>query len=262
MTFSEDIKAAQRHLLQAEQKLQRQLATERGRRRGALNQSLHEVRRALKPDYRYTSQAGQDAVVDRVLRGQRNGIFVDIGGYDGMTGSNTHFLETYRGWSGLLIEPVPSQLAKAQHVRNCPCWGYAVAAGEGAAEFIEISAGYTQMSGLAATYDSDLLETVQSNPNHTETRHQVQTRTIASLLSEADINQIDFLSLDIEGGELAVLGAFDFDRIRPRIWSIENNSQTSGIPEIMRQNGYDLIEFCGKDDVYHDRAAVNPVSDF
>jgi FkbM family methyltransferase len=225
------------------------LARERTRRRGALVRRLHELERMLDPSYAYSSQAGQDAVVDRLLEG-RPGTFVDLGGHDGVTGSNTLFLETRRGWTGVLVEPVPALLARARAARRCPCLPFAVAASDGEAEFIEVAAGYTQMSGLSATYDPALLARLRAHPRHQERRWRVETRTLARLLLEADLPDPDFVSLDIEGGEEAALAAFPFERHRVRLWAIENNSGSPAIARIMRAAGHDLVEFCGPDELW------------
>ncbi|MEM7189422.1 MAG: methyltransferase, partial [Pseudomonadota bacterium] len=55
------------------------------------------------------------------FRGKRNGTFVEIGGYDGITGSNCLFFELMRGWSGLLIEPSPMFHAQAAAFRRATC---------------------------------------------------------------------------------------------------------------------------------------------
>ena len=258
MTPTDRIKAARAELLAAQEDLAKALKSERSRRRGALNRALFEVRKMLSPDDRYSSQAGQDMVVDRIFRHKRGGTFLDIGGYDGVTGSNSFFLEVFRGWTGLLVEPVPGHVETARAIRKCPCLCVAVAAEEGAAEFIEVRSGFTQMSGLAATYDPQLLETVRADPRHAEAVIQVPTRALASIFEEAGTPTPDFVSLDIEGGEVAVLESLDFDRYRPRLWAIENNTASSDLPKLMRARGYDLIEFCGQDDIYHDSRAVNP----
>ncbi|ESO03313.1 hypothetical protein HELRODRAFT_173599 [Helobdella robusta] len=44
--------------------------------------------------------------IDNILK-KRNGFFVEAGGFDGETASNTLFLEVERNWTGLLIEPDP-----------------------------------------------------------------------------------------------------------------------------------------------------------
>ncbi|SLN32222.1 FkbM family methyltransferase [Pseudooctadecabacter jejudonensis] len=244
-----------RKILQAEaRRLGGKLEKETSRKRGPLVRRMHEVRSMLAPGYAYTSQAGQDFVVDRVMKGKREGTFVDVGAYDGVTGSNTFFLETHRGWTGALVEPVPSQRAKADVMRRAPSLGVAVAAEEGEADFIEITEGYTQMSGLAATYDKNLLTTVRKDKRHKETTHKVQTKTLSGILHEAGIVNPDFLSLDIEGGELACLKTFPFADHDIAIWAIENNTGTPEIKKIMDDNGYDLIEFCGPDEMYFKRS--------
>ena len=53
------------------------------------------------------SQYGQDQFIDKLLNQNRNGFFVEIGGYDGETFSNSLFLEKERRWSGLLVEANP-----------------------------------------------------------------------------------------------------------------------------------------------------------
>lgn len=241
-------------LLSAEGKrVSKALETDRTRKRGDLNRRLHEIRQMMNVAYAFSSQAGQDLVVDEVSGRKRGGTFLDVGGYDGVTGSNTYFLEKNRGWTGALVEPVPAQLAKAKSLRTCPCIGLAIAPTEGEADFIEISKGYTQMSGLAKTYDKKLLKTVRADGRHKEKKIKVKTQTLSGLMQETGLMHPDFVSLDIEGGELACLKDFPFERHSVGIWAIENNTGGKEIREIMMANGYALIEFCGPDEMYRKR---------
>lgn len=254
MTIDSRLRTVKTEVAQLQAELNGLLVTEKTRKRGAILRELHQLRRASDPTYHYMSQAGQDWVIDRLLDHKTGGTFVDVGGYDGVTGSNSLFFEQIRGWTGVLVEPVASQIAKARIARKCPCIEVAVAPTDGTASFIAVTRGFTQMSGLADLYDEDLLQTVRDDPRHAEEMVTVETRTLSRILTESGIPHPDFISLDIEGGEVAVLKAFPFDQHRVSFWSIENNAMTKEIADIMRANGYDLIEFAGPDELYRRRS--------
>lgn len=246
----ERMNAMRRELIDMQTALVEALKDEKTRKRAALNRQLHELRQMMTPAYAYMSQAGQDAVIDRHFRNKMGGTFIDVGGYDGITGSNTVFFEKWRGWTGVLIEPVTANLNQAKRVRDCPCLGFAVAAKAGRASFISVTEGFTQMSGLSDSYDPDMLQKVRANPRHKEDRIEIETKPLPTILEEAGIAHPDFISLDIEGGELAILEAFSFADHRVGAWAIENNTGTRDIAQLMRSHNYDLIDFCGPDEIY------------
>ncbi|MBN9672110.1 FkbM family methyltransferase [Roseibium aggregatum] len=219
--------------------------------RGRLMHDLWSVEKALGLHRDYFSQSGQDRFLhEEIFKGKYKGTFVDIGGYDGITGSNTLFFEQHLGWTGLLVEPASSPFETASRTRRCACRQCAVGRAPAEATFIEVFDGYTQMSGLAESYEQTMLETVRQNPAHRERRVPVPVRPIRDLLEEANIKRIDYLSLDIEGGEWAVLETFPFDTIRVEAWSIENNTDTPDIARFMAGKGYEVIEFIGRDEIY------------
>lgn len=227
-----------------------QLRQDNSRARGHMVRQLHTVRGMLDPNFAYMSQAGQDVVIDGHFRAKTGGTFVDIGAYDGITGSNSIFLEKFRGWTGVLVEPVKIHRERAAQFRSSPVLDYAVSTKKGTAEFIEVTQGYTQMSGLKATYDKEMLKRVRAAERHVEEKIKVPTRSLAAILKEADILHPDFISLDIEGGELTVLEKFPFNKHDVKAWAIENNTADSALPALMRKNGYKLVEFCGPDEIY------------
>jgi FkbM family methyltransferase len=222
------------------------------RGRGRLYQQLWDCDRALGRHNQFFSQSGQDAWLERhVFKGKRDGVFVEIGGYDGVTGSNCLFFELRRGWSGFLVEPSPTFFPQAAAVRRCACHQVALAGKEGEAEFLEIREGLTQMGGLVDNYDAGLRSCVEEDDRYEGEVISVPTRTLASLLDEAGYKEIDYVSLDVEGAEMAVMEGFDFDRYRVAVWTIENNRGDVGaIPKFMVSKGYQRVERIGVDDVY------------
>lgn len=244
------IAAARRDLAAVRNDLATALSQEKTRRRGPLVRMMHEVQGMLTPGFPYASQAGQDQVVERILKGKRGGRFLDIGAYDGRTGSNSLYFEKYLGWTGVLVEPVKQHRQTAEMWRTSPCLPYAIADTDGEATFIAVTRGYTQMSGLEGDYDAAMLTRVRSDPRHAEDRITVQTRSLDSLFAETGMDRVDFVSLDIEGGELSALRGFDHARHRVDVWAIENNTGGSQIAALMREKGYNLAEFCGVDEIY------------
>lgn len=52
----------------------------------------------------YTSQLGQDILIDKYLKGKTGGYFLDIGASYAVQFSNTCFLEKERNWKGIAVE--------------------------------------------------------------------------------------------------------------------------------------------------------------
>ena len=250
MNPAERVAAARKDLAEVRTQLAKILETEKSRRRGPVIRLLHEVAGMMTPGFPYTSQAGQDQVVDTIFKGKRDGTFLDVGAFNGVTGSNTAFFEKWRGWTGHLVEPVAENREAAAQWRTAPILPYAVSDSDGEASFIAITKGYTQMSGLEDTYDPALLKRVRSDKRHAEDRITVETRTLNSIFAEAGVNAVDFVSLDVEGGEMAALRAFDFEAHSVGVWAIENNTGSRDLGKFMQDKGYKLAEFCGVDDIY------------
>jgi len=93
MISQKRIDELRRELIKAQAEITQELRTEKSRKRADLNRKVHELRQMITPAYAFMSQAGQDVVVDRYFNHMNGGTFIDVGGYDGVTGSNTIFFE-------------------------------------------------------------------------------------------------------------------------------------------------------------------------
>jgi FkbM family methyltransferase len=246
------VREARAALVQAEAGLRRAIeAAPDGPRRGRMLQERWSILQMLGEARRHFSQAGQDEFLDRVVfRGKRGGRFAEIGAYDGVTGSNTLFFEMFRGWSGFLVEASPRLHAEVLRNRDTPCLNVAVAAEPGEAEFLDVRKGYVQMGGLVGSLGEGARRAIEADPRTEAAVIRVPTRPLADILRGQGMQSLDYLSIDIEGGEKAVLAAFPFAEFEIRAWSVEVNEADPEIGRIMAGAGYRLAAHVGVDQIW------------
>ena len=169
------------------------------------------------------SQLGQDAFVLGKTVGKSNNFFLEIGAYDPYLWSNTAGLREFGGWSGFHIDPSP---ASAQRFSL---------AGLGDS-FVEAAALPVHQNAFFD--DNDATSEIHSSPVSKESI-QVRTVTPSELIKKYE--RLDYLSLDIEGGELELLKAWPFDFCAPRIITVEHNyrkMESDQINFVLNRNGY------------------------
>ncbi len=219
--------------------------------RGKIEGMLWQTRQLRSLSSLFYSQAGQDHFLDAfVFNGKRDGVFVEVGGYDGITASNCLFFESIRRWSGILVEPATAPMSHAKLFRNCECVQAAIGPEKGEADFLCITDGYTQMSGLISEFKGKEIEFLREHKQHKEEVIKVPTLPLQDLLLQYNLKDIDYCSLDVEGAEYSILSNFPFDEFNITAWTIENNRQTTDIAELMISNGYELLTVLGVDEIY------------
>jgi len=176
--------------------------------------------------------SGMADVLDRYVP-HNGGFFVEAGANDGFEQSNTYHLERFRGWSGLLVEPVPELHREAllerpgAHVVNC-----ALVAGDHDGAPVSMRYGGL-MSIVAGTHgseqaDRDFVAPAFALGLEQEYTFSVPARTLSSLLDELDAPRVDLLSLDVEGFEAQALRGLDLDRHAPRFILVEIHDMRDG----------------------------------
>ena len=117
--------------------------------RGMLRQKIWNCERFFFWNEKYTSQAGQDKIIKKnFFDGKKNGFFIEIGAYDGISGSNCYHFERFLNWDGIAIEPSNIQFEKLKKNRKCKVLNNAISDEVKEVEFIEVTEGLTQMSGI------------------------------------------------------------------------------------------------------------------
>ena len=205
----------------------------------------------------FFSQCGQDEyVAEQLFPGLRNGVFVDIGAHDGVSFSNTKYLEERLGWTGIAIEPLPAIFERLVRNRNCVCVNGCISSDSGVAKFRSIR-GYSEMlSGLVARYDPKHLvrieSEVQSHGGQVE-EIEVNCYRLNDLLVQNNVSRVHYLNIDVEGAEYDILQSIDFDASDILVCGVENNYRDYRIPALLKKRGYRMIalvgdEFYVKDD--------------
>ena len=202
----------------------------------------------------YASQYGQDKwIAEVLLPGLRGGVFVDVGAHDGVALSNTLYLERALEWTGLAIEPNPEVFERLRANRVCRCVQAGVGGTMGQATF-RVLTGYPEMlSGLVDEYHPKHRERIERElAEHDETARDIRVPVypLNDLLAEQGIDHIDYLDIDVEGGEWSILSAFDMRRFPTRVIGVENNYGDRRIPGLLKGAGYRLNAVIGSDELY------------
>lgn len=204
---------------------------------------LQEVRKfafealdLMKIEGTSTSQLKQDLIALKMTGFKRDGFFVEFGATDGETLSNTALLEREYGWTGILAEPGRRWHDRLRANRSCRIDTRCVwkVSGEKVA-FNETEIG--EFSTIDGFSDSDL----HTKRRRNGTVYEVETVSLSDLLTEHGApNTIDYLSIDTEGSELAIIEAFDFGAWDIRFITCEHNhtANREKIHDHLRGFGY------------------------
>lgn len=173
-----------------------------------------------------------------------NGFFIEVGGNDGITQSNTAYLEFNLQWNGLLIESIPTKYN--QMVMNRPnsiCVNTCLSNEDDlVVEFNDVNL-MSFVKGSRKTQENEQIwiNDGESCQGIKSLKYEVKTKKLQTILNQYNITNIDFFSLDVEGYELTVLQGLNFDLIRPKFILIECTHKEE-IFQFMEQIGYDVID--------------------
>jgi len=176
----------------------------------------------------FHSQYKQDEYLEQnVFHGYKNGFFMDIGAYNGISLNNTLYFEKQNNWTGVNVEPIKAVYDKLVVNRpssiNLNC---AVSDIDGTAQFYQ-NTGYTQMlSGLKNNYDKRHFERLnrENRENNSATQViDVETKRIDTICDTYNIKRIHYLSIDVEGAEFNVIKSINFDKVFIDVIEFENN---------------------------------------
>ncbi len=201
----------------------------------------------------FYSQSGQDRFLhEHVFKGKRNGVFVDIGAYDGITLSNSYFFEQTLGWTGICVEPIPATFEKLKSIRKALCIQGCISDKYETASFMHVQGSPEMLSGILENLDPRHVERILNEIKQDGGSFEiipVRCYNINKLLLDNNITHVDYLSLDIEGGELEVLKSIDYSKIDIDVIDVENN-YGADFQSFLQSKGYEKIAEIPPDEIY------------
>ena len=180
---------------------------------------------------KFNSQFGQDEYIyHNNLLPSNNGFYIELGAYHPTKYSNTAFLDKCRGWKGLCIDMNQFNAGAFAKERTC--------------EFIHTCVAVNRSYADYYLQDNDLADGKEGTS-------RVKCQPFGALLAERNIQSVEFLSIDIEGGEMGALESFPFDRIQPAVILIETwRTGKEPIFDFLEDRGFRHVVELGPDDLF------------
>jgi hypothetical protein len=189
------------------------------------------LRGSLQNKCMFHSQYNQDSFLEKnYFRGKKNGIYLDLGAYSPYEISNTAFFDSCYDWTGICIDANPNRAAEFAKHRSC--------------EFISTCLTYSTIKKTTTT-NMDFEDHINDG------MVPVSCTPIMKILKDRKIKHIDYLSIDIEGQEWAVLQQLNFSEISVDAISIETwHGNRTVIRDYLQDSGFVHAAELGADDIY------------
>lgn len=187
------------------------------------------------------SQEGEDMVLARIFEGMDKGFYIDIGAHHPQRFSNTMYFYK-RGWRGINIDATPGSMApfiieRPEDINlEFPV-----------SEKDQILTYHIFNESALNTFSEELATEYSKTSNYIITsKVALKTTTLASILDHSlpENQEIDFLSIDVEGLDFNVLKSNNWTKYKPKIVLLEclkfeiNAFLISELYEYMLKKGY------------------------
>ncbi len=206
------------------------------------------------------SYGGIDSLILNIFKNQKNGFYLDIGCGHPIKNNNTYLLNK-KGWSGINIDLDEENIDLFNSYRKKDVnLVTAVSDKEGETDlyFYHNKSALNTISKENADFQKAKVSAIK----------RIKTQTINRIIENTPFKdrKIDFLSVDVEGSELAILKNFDFTKYSPKVIVVEyldlslkkleiknlniDNIIKSEIYKLIKSNNYTLANMLHSDLVF------------
>ncbi len=192
------------------------------------------------------AQYHEDIVLAALLRNVKKGFYIDVGANHEEYHSVTKYFYK-KGWSGVNVEPIERLIKKFDKKRTRDINIQAVVSDTpGTVEFRE----YPNHDGLSTT-DTESIKETGTKIDFLD--YRVKSITLKEIFAKyAKNTRVDFIKIDVEGAEGAVVRSNDWKLFHPRVICIEANHRNSkdGWNKFLEKSGYSMAIFDGLNEYY------------
>jgi FkbM family methyltransferase len=192
------------------------------------------------------SQEGEDMVLRSFYEGQKKykGFFVDVGAHHPYRFSNTLYFYK-KGWRGINIEPTPGAIKAFKIFRK---------------RDINLNIGISPVKDILTFYCfnepalNGFSKEISEERNNAATNYKIIKEVAIQTLPLSEVfdnclpqgQKIDFLTIDVEGLDLAVLQSNNWQKYKPAYIAVEDridfeNLSKSEVYSYLKKQGYHLV---------------------
>ena len=189
---------------------------------------------------KHYSQYNEEDFLLKYFNNKNNGILIDIGAADGKTNSNSRYLLEFLNWSGILIEPHPEYYKLLFDLyngnNNIKLYNIGIYNKEVVLPFYRFG---TVEEGQVSTFSESFKTRVEGHHDNKYSESiNIECNTIANILKQNNLFDIDFMTLDCEGLDMEVLDSNEWDTFRPKLICIEHSMDKTTLSNFMSSKNY------------------------
>lgn len=205
----------------------------------------------------HTGQWAEDVLIRKIVGHIIKGRYLDLGAYHPFIHSNTAGL-WLKGWSGVNVDANPNSIRLFEQTRSedINIWAAVLPANQiddNRKIMLSIPDTQDNKQGISAkgSCQKDIIETREMTK-----KIEVPALSVAEIIEKSNIDRVDYLNVDIEGLDEAILKEFDFKLYRPLVISVEDYARNiheivaSEITQHMLKNDYELVARAGPTSIF------------
>jgi len=190
------------------------------------------------------SQEGEDMILRRLFEKYQKGFYVDVGAHHPMRFSNTYFFYK-KGWNGINIDAMPNSMKPFNKIRPRDI-NIEKPVSDKKQTLTYYAFNEPALNGFSKELSQE--RAGKDNNYHIIFEEDIETSTLTEILDDnlPKEQEIDFLSIDVEGLDFMVLKSNDFNKYKPKVILIEilgsslSDIESNEISMFLKEKNYSI----------------------